>query len=70
MSNKWYKKGIELMKKIDDSLAPYAVKNLNKNIRRRHSENIEKEDDDRTCFQHDRDRIIHSRAFRRLRSKT
>ncbi|SDF79825.1 dGTPase [Thermoanaerobacter thermohydrosulfuricus] len=70
MSNKWYKKGIELMKKIDDSLAPYAVKNLNKNIRRKYSENIANENDDRTCFQHDRDRIIHSRAFRRLRSKT
>lgn len=31
-----------------------------------------KEDKDtlRTCFQHDRDRIIHSKAFRRLESKT
>ncbi|WP_451919113.1 dGTP triphosphohydrolase [Thermoanaerobacter ethanolicus] len=58
------------MKKIDDTLASYAVKNLNKNIRRRYSENIINENDNRTCFQHDRDRIIHSRAFRRLRSKT
>lgn len=30
----------------------------------------EKEDDIRTCFQHDRDRIIHSKAFRRLKRKT
>jgi len=28
------------------------------------------QDDSRTPFQHDRDRIIHSRAFRRLRGKT
>lgn len=30
----------------------------------------EKEDDLRTCFQRDRDRIIHSKSFRRLKHKT
>ncbi|MBN2654613.1 MAG: deoxyguanosinetriphosphate triphosphohydrolase [Nitrospirae bacterium] len=30
----------------------------------------EKEDDIRTCFQRDRDRIIHSKSFRRLKHKT
>ena len=32
--------------------------------------NPERECDIRTCFQRDRDRIIHSKAFRRLKHKT
>ncbi len=32
--------------------------------------NPEKEDDIRTCYQRDRDRIIHSKSFRRLKHKT
>lgn len=47
-------------------LAPYAVKSAESKGR----SFPEKEDDFRTCFQRDRDRIIHSKAFRRLNGKT
>src|SRR3546814_15988914 len=33
-------------------------------------EHDELQDDLRTCFQRDRDRIVHSKAFRRLKHKT
>lgn len=38
--------------------------------RSRGRERPEPEDDLRTCFQRDRDRVIHSKAFRRLKHKT
>lgn len=47
-------------------LCPYAC--LSKNSKGRIKE--ERECDLRTIFQHDRDRIIHSKAFRRLKHKT
>jgi len=47
-------------------LAPYAVTSAESKGR----SYAEKEDPFRTCFQRDRDRIIHSKAFRRLNGKT
>ncbi len=47
-------------------LAPYAVRSAESKGRKFH----EKEDLFRTCFQRDRDRIIHSKPFRRLNGKT
>jgi dGTPase len=47
-------------------LAPYAVKSGESQGR----VFLQKEDDYRTCFQRDRDRIIHCKAFRRLQEKT
>lgn len=47
-------------------LAPYAVKSAESKGRAF----TEKEDPYRTCFQRDRDRIIHCKAFRRLNGKT
>jgi len=47
-------------------LAPYAIKSKNSKGR----VYKEKEHDYRTCFQRDRDRIVHSTSFRRLEYKT
>ncbi|OFW15868.1 MAG: deoxyguanosinetriphosphate triphosphohydrolase [Acidobacteria bacterium RIFCSPLOWO2_12_FULL_67_14] len=49
-----------------DTLAPQAAKSAGSRGRLR----AEPEDDVRPAFQHDRDRIIHSKAFRRLKHKT
>ena len=49
-----------------DTLAPEAAKSADSRGRLR----PEREDDVRPAFQHDRDRIIHSKAFRRLKHKT
>lgn len=56
----------EIENREDQFLSPYAVRSKNSRGRDRK----EKEDDLRTCFQLDRDRIIHSKAFRRLKHKT
>lgn len=47
-------------------LAPYAVKS----VESRGRVHDEPTSETRTCFQRDRDRIIHSKAFRRLKHKT
>jgi len=49
-----------------ETLAPQASKSSESRGRLR----SESEDDVRPAFQHDRDRIIHSKAFRRLKHKT
>lgn len=49
-----------------ERLAPYAAKAAQSKGR----ELDEPEADDRTCYQRDADRILHSRAFRRLMHKT
>lgn len=50
----------------NDSLAPYAV-HASQSKGRKYPE---KEPEYRTCFQRDRDRILHTTAFRRLEYKT
>jgi dGTPase len=49
-------------------LRPYAV--TDQNSKGRKTEEDFHPEDFRTAFQHDRDRIIHSKAFRRLEAKT
>jgi dGTPase len=56
----------ELEKRDDILFAPYAAKSKDSRGR----VHLEEEHPYRTCFQRDRDRIIHSTAFRRLEYKT
>ena len=49
-----------------ETLAPYAALACESRGRGR----PERERDDRTCYQRDADRILHSRSFRRLMHKT
>ena len=57
----------EMLEKIEyDTLAPRAAKSAETRGRDRH----EPEDDLRPSYQRDRDRIIHCKAFRRLKHKT
>ncbi|WP_434643757.1 dNTP triphosphohydrolase [Thermoanaerobacterium thermosaccharolyticum] len=71
MRDNWIVVGNDLIQKQDEMLAPYAIKNIYSitDDTRIYKEDIV-QNDTRTPFQHDRDRIIHSRAFRRLRGKT
>jgi len=59
---------IKSTKKPRNDLKSYAI-NDEKSRGRKTKESFHPEDY-RTGFQHDRDRIIHSRAFRRLEAKT
>lgn len=56
----------KLQQKEALNLAAYAIKSGNSSGRRYQ----ERLDDDRLCFQRDKDRIVHSKAFRRLDEKT
>jgi len=55
-----------LTEEREESLSPHAVKSKDSRGRQR----PEDPDPIRTCFQRDRDRIIHSMSFRRLKHKT
>ena len=56
----------ELERREGESLAPQAARSADTRGRLR----PEPEDDIRPAFQRDRDRILHSKAFRRLKHKT
>lgn len=57
---------IEQMRREDIELAPYAIRSAQSRGRRF----AENDDPYRTAFQRDRDRVIHSSAYRRLGAKT
>jgi dGTPase len=56
----------QLTEAREESLSPHAVKSRLSRGR----DHPEEPDPIRTCFQRDRDRIIHSKSFRRLKHKT
>ncbi|PYQ03930.1 MAG: deoxyguanosinetriphosphate triphosphohydrolase [Acidobacteria bacterium] len=57
---------VALEAREDQLLAPYGMRS----VRSRGRRHAEPEDPLRTCYQRDRDRIIHSSSFRRLEYKT
>ena len=56
----------ERIRALEESLSPFAVRSLETRGR----ESPEEESSVRTPFQRDRDRIVHSKPFRRLKGKT
>ncbi len=56
----------QMTEEREESLSPYAVKSKSSRGRLKHEEACPI----RTAFQRDRDRIIHAKAFRRLKHKT
>jgi dGTPase len=56
----------ERIRALEESLSPHAVRSLETRGRER----SEEESSVRTPFQRDRDRIVHSKPFRRLKGKT
>lgn len=64
-------RGEDLIDYLDKQLAPYAIKHRAAlEVKARLYEEKINPYDSRTPFQHDRDRVIHSRAWRRLWGKT
>ena len=66
MSDRFFRRTREIREKAEAALAPAAARSFESKGR----EIDEEPDEYRTAFERDRDRIIHTKAFRRLKHKT